>query len=204
MLRNMKNFGTSFSRPLNYPYSKTVFHSKAHAKSREERRWHGTTYECNVGDPNEEDFCDSPACQLCQTISRSFGTSKFKSGVHTSKASSRWVHPYFHSDSLILTLAFFARSSTYSDDVMLLVDVCFGDQISLARDEIPPEGFKDYDTVSGYRLTFYRGCIPLVFIYLLHQARISKRSSNGQSSPVDDVIVCQKNAIRPSYLVFYG
>jgi len=134
---------------------------KAHAKSREERRWHGTTYECNVGDPNEEDFCDSPACQLCQTISRSFGTSKFKSGVHTSKASS--------------------RSSTYSDDVMLLVDVCFGDQISLARDEIPPEGFKDYDT-----------------------ARISKRSSNGQSSPVDDVIVCQKNAIRPSYLVFYG
>jgi len=115
----------------------------------------------------------------------------------------------FHSDSSILTLSFFARSSTYSDNdctekAMLLIDVCFGEQTSLARHEIPPEGVKDYDTVSGYRLTSCPGCISLLYIYCLRQVQILKRSLNGQSSPVDDVIVCKKNAIRPSYLVFYG
>ena len=75
---------------------------------------------------------------------------------------------FFHSDSLILTLSFFARSNAYSDDddctekAMLLIDVCFGEQISLARDEIPPEGIRDYDTVS---VLFTPGCISLLFIY---------------------------------------
>jgi hypothetical protein len=87
---------------------------------------------------------------------------------------------------------------------MLLIDVCFGEQISLARDEIPPKGVEDYDTVSGCRLTFYPGCISLLFIYFLRQVQILKGSLNRQSSLADDVIVCKKDAIRPSYLVFYG
>ena len=84
---------------------------------------------------------------------------------------------------------------------MLLIDVCFGEQISLERNDIPPEGVKVYDTVSVYRLTFYPGCISLLFIYFLRQVQVLKQSSNR---PVDDVIVCKKNAIRPSYLIFYG
>ena len=74
----------------------------------------------------------------------------------------------FHPDSLILRLSFFARSNIYSDDnsfsekVMLLTDVCFGHQISMVRDTVLPQGV-NCDTVSGYRLRFYPGCILLLF-----------------------------------------
>ena len=59
----------------------------------------------------------------------------------------------------------------FSDDddstkTMLLTDVCLGNQISLARYEIPPEGVPDYDTVSGYRLTFYPPGVSHSYLFI--------------------------------------
>jgi len=142
---------------------------KAHVKSNEERRWHGTSCECDVGNPDREDICDSLECQLCQTISHSFDISKFDSGVHTSKTSSQ---SNIHS------------GDESTEKMMLLTDVCYGEQISLERDEfrsIGPGGVKDFDT-----------------------AQIIRSSSGGPSSSMDDVVVWKKDAIRPSYLIFYG
>jgi hypothetical protein len=53
------------------------------------RRWHGITRECNLGDSGMQDLCFSPKCLLCSVIQTSFRDAK--AGIYTSTASSRCV-----------------------------------------------------------------------------------------------------------------
>ncbi|KDQ52771.1 hypothetical protein JAAARDRAFT_476103 [Jaapia argillacea MUCL 33604] len=41
-------------------------------RGNENRRWHGTTRYCNLGDPGRSNLCHSPTCGLCGIIRTSF------------------------------------------------------------------------------------------------------------------------------------
>jgi hypothetical protein len=87
----------------------------------------------------------------------------------------------------ILTFSLFDRSSIHSDDnsmqkMMLLTDVFFGEQISLARDEIPPAGVEGYDTVRVYRVSLYSRSFSLSF-----SSSFSVRYKLSRGHPADQV-----------------
>jgi hypothetical protein len=63
----------------------------------ENRRWHGTTRKCTLGDKGSTKFCSNQDCALCNIIRTSFNVSlagskngtRFGSGIYTSSASSK-------------------------------------------------------------------------------------------------------------------
>ena len=66
----------------------------------ENRRWHGTRRECNIGDKGITTFCADPKCSLCRIIKTSFdleffmeatGWGRFGKGIYTSSTSSKFV-----------------------------------------------------------------------------------------------------------------
>ncbi|KIM24650.1 hypothetical protein M408DRAFT_229784 [Serendipita vermifera MAFF 305830] len=66
----------------------------------EQYRWHGTTRECNVGDPGRGVLCESTSCPMCCIIRSSFDIDKFGrhwgrfgKGISTSATSSK-SHDY--------------------------------------------------------------------------------------------------------------
>ncbi|THV01271.1 hypothetical protein K435DRAFT_827817 [Dendrothele bispora CBS 962.96] len=64
----------------------------------ENRRWHGTRRECNLGDKGHTQFCSSQTCSLCCIVRTSFdlssfgkgtGWGRFGRGIYTSSTSSK-------------------------------------------------------------------------------------------------------------------
>ncbi|KAG8922160.1 hypothetical protein FRC01_014393 [Tulasnella sp. 417] len=73
------------------------FKAEGMSPANERRRWHGTKWECAVGDPGTTPtgFCKSPTCSMCIVMQRSFDKefcaagSMFGKGVYTSGTSSK-------------------------------------------------------------------------------------------------------------------
>ncbi|KAE9387033.1 ADP-ribosylation [Gymnopus androsaceus JB14] len=139
----------------------------------ENRRWHGTTRECHLGDNGQTQFCGSKTCSLCCIVKTSFdlslfgkktGWGRFGRGIYTTSTSS--------------------KANDYSDNkspsslrAILLNQVVVGKQYKLLYNNVtltkPPPG---YDSVLGEK---------------------------GGSLNYDELVVYTNDAIRPSFLVMY-
>ncbi|KAI5116798.1 hypothetical protein M0805_001800 [Coniferiporia weirii] len=109
----------------------------------ENRRWHGTRRECNLGDPGNTQFCASPSCPLCCIIKTSFDVSKsgkgqFGVGIYTSSTSRKSDH--------------FSKNVNFTSPLkaILLNKVVVGKGCKMLKDDntlvAPPAG---YDSVLG-------------------------------------------------------
>jgi hypothetical protein len=76
------------------------FTSQGLALGNQQRRWHGTTRKCRIGDNGQATLCCSRECSLCCIIRSSFdisqamkktGWGRFGRGIYTSSASSKFV-----------------------------------------------------------------------------------------------------------------
>ena len=81
------------------------FVSQGKSRGNENRRWHGTTRTCAIGDKGVTDLCSSPSCSLCCIIKNSFDLSffsrktnfgRFGAGIYTSSTSSKFVPALFN------------------------------------------------------------------------------------------------------------
>ncbi|KAG1759309.1 ADP-ribosylation [Suillus occidentalis] len=141
----------------------------------ENRRWHGTTRECNLGDNGNCTLCSSQTCSLCCILRTSYnlnlfgkktGWGRFGHGIYTSSTSS--------------------KSNDYSTNVIpsrlkaiLLNKVVVGKGYKMTQDNTsltaPPTG---YDSVLAEVV-------------------------NGGSLNYDELVCYTNDAIRPSYMVMY-
>ena len=73
-------------------------------RGNENRRWHGTTRKCKIGDTGVTRLCSDPSCSLCCIMRTSFDLSffaaktkwgRFGAGIYTSSTSSKFVHEFF-------------------------------------------------------------------------------------------------------------
>ncbi|KAI0080964.1 ADP-ribosylation, partial [Panus rudis PR-1116 ss-1] len=140
----------------------------------ENRRWHGTTRECRLGDKGHVQFCSSTKCSLCCIMKTSYdlnlwgkktGWGRFGAGIYTSSTSS--------------------KSNDYSSNVdpnaalkaIILNKVVVGKGYKMTQDNTsltaPPNGFDSVLAEKGSRLNH------------------------------DELVVYTNDAIRPSYLVMY-
>ena len=80
--------------------AKRRFTSKGKTRGNENRRWHGTTRKCKIGDEGVTKFCSNPSCSLCCIMKTSFDISffakktsfgRFGAGIYTSSTSSKFV-----------------------------------------------------------------------------------------------------------------
>lgn len=141
----------------------------------ENRRWHGTTRECNLGENGNSTLCSSQTCSLCCILRTSYnlnlfgkktGWGRFGHGIYTSSTSS--------------------KSNDYSTNVnpsklkaILLNKVVVGKGYKMTQDNTsltaPPAG---YDSVLAEVV-------------------------NGGSLNYDELVCYTNDAIRPSYIVMY-
>ncbi|KAF7357346.1 PARP catalytic domain-containing protein [Mycena sanguinolenta] len=159
-------------------YQRTVenaghFVASGRSPGNENRRWHGTQRECNLGDKGNAQFCASTNCSLCCIIQSSFdislsgaktGWGRFGKGIYTSSTSSK-SDDYSYNDCSSLFKA------------ILLNKVIVGEGCKLTHDSplltAPPAG---YDSVLGEK---------------------------GGSLNYDELVVYTNAAIQPSFLVIY-
>jgi len=153
--------------------AKGNFVSQGKSRGNENRRWHGTTRKCNIGDDGETDLCSNSSCSLCCIIKVSFDLSffaqktnfgRFGVGIYTSATSSK-------SDA-------YSRNDCTSDwKAMLLNKVVVGKGHKMTVDKTtltkPPAGYDSVLAEVGSRLNY------------------------------DELVVYDNDAIRPSYLVMY-
>jgi len=139
------------------------------SRGNENRRWHGTTRKCNIGDNGITTFCTDSGCSLCCIIKTSFnlkffkgatGWGRFGAGIYTSSTSSKFVSirlsVFLLNMHLMIEILTF-RSNDYSKNegitsdwkALLLNKVVVGNGKKLTQDDItltqPPSG---YDSVS--------------------------------------------------------
>ncbi|KAK6996513.1 PARP catalytic domain-containing protein [Favolaschia claudopus] len=175
------------------------FVASGRSPGNENRRWHGTRRECNLGDKGQTQFCASTNCPLCCIIKSSFDISLwgtkvreidflpsplivFGKGIYTSSTSSKYALKLkiIHFNPFILT----NRSHDYSHNdcsssfkAILLNKVIVGKGCKLTHDSTsltaPPTG---YDSVLAEK---------------------------GGSLNYDELVVYTNDAIRPSFLVMY-
>ncbi|KAF9790497.1 hypothetical protein BJ322DRAFT_393641 [Thelephora terrestris] len=88
----------NFEQYLNLVEAKGNFMAQGKTRGNENRRWHGTTRNCNIGDKGETDFCQDSSCSLCSIMKSSFdlsfsmGTGMFGGGIYTSSTTSKSDH----------------------------------------------------------------------------------------------------------------
>ncbi|KAF8330511.1 hypothetical protein F5887DRAFT_80065 [Amanita rubescens] len=141
----------------------------------ENRRWHGTTRECTLGDRGQTQFCSSRTCSLCCIIKWSFdlslfgmktGWGRFGRGIYTSSTSSK-------SDDYSQN----ASRCSSKLKAILLNNVVVGRGCRILHDNTsltaPPSG---YDSVLA---------------------------ETGRGLNYDELVVYNNDAIRPSFLVMY-
>ncbi|PFH48376.1 hypothetical protein AMATHDRAFT_5869 [Amanita thiersii Skay4041] len=141
----------------------------------ENRRWHGTTRECRLGDKGETQFCASQTCSLCCIVKLSYdlslfgkktGWGRFGKGIYTSSTSSK-SNDYSRN----------ASSCNSHLKTILLNKVVVGRGAKMLHDSTnltaPPSG---YDSVLAEK---------------------------GGSLNYDELVVYTNDAIRPSFLVVY-
>ncbi|KAJ7472738.1 hypothetical protein FB451DRAFT_1469698 [Mycena latifolia] len=149
------------------------FVASGRSAGNENRRWHGTRRECNLGDKGQTQFCASTTCSLCCIVKSSFdislwgtktGWGRFGKGIYTSSTSSK-SNDYSHNDC------------TSTLKAILLNKVIVGKGCKLTHDNTsltaPPAG---YDSVLAEK---------------------------GGSLNYDELVVYTNDAIRPSFLVVY-
>ncbi|KIM28486.1 hypothetical protein M408DRAFT_69717 [Serendipita vermifera MAFF 305830] len=107
----------------------------------EQYRWHGTTRECNIGDPGKRGLCTSPRCAMCRIIGHSFDIGqrwgRFGKGIYSTATSSK-------ADG-------YSKTLTHSPwTALLLTSVVVGDPCITYGDgpqiSHPPNG---YDSIIG-------------------------------------------------------
>ncbi|KAG2036256.1 ADP-ribosylation [Suillus americanus] len=155
--------------------SRGNFVAAGRSAGNENRRWHGTTRECNLGDNGNCTLCSSQTCSLCCILRTSYnlnlfgkktGWGRFGHGIYTSSTSS--------------------KSNDYSTNVnssrlkaILLNKVVVGKGYKMTQDNTsltaPPTG---YDSVLAEVV-------------------------NGGSLNYDELVCYTNDAIRPSYIVMY-
>ncbi|KAF9001573.1 hypothetical protein BDQ17DRAFT_1391048 [Cyathus striatus] len=153
--------------------SRGQFVAAGRSAGNENRRWHGTRRECNLGDKGHTQFCSSPSCSLCCIVRTSYnlslwgkktGWGRFGKGIYTSSTSSK-SNDYSHND---------CKSHLKS---ILLNKVVVGKGCKMLQDNTsltaPPAG---YDSVLAEK---------------------------GGSLNYDELVVYTNDAIRPSFLVMY-
>ncbi|KAG5642901.1 hypothetical protein DXG03_001908 [Asterophora parasitica] len=139
----------------------------------ENRRWHGTRRECNIGDKGRTTLCTSTNCPMCCIIRTSYDLSKFGSktgwgrfgkGIYTSSTSSK-SDDYASNDC----------GSKFT--AILLNKVIVGKGYKMTQDSssmtAPPPGYDSVLAEKGGRLNH------------------------------DELVVYRNDAIRPSFLVLY-
>ncbi|KAG1743473.1 hypothetical protein EDB19DRAFT_1633152 [Suillus lakei] len=149
---------------------------KAMTEGNENRRWHGTKRDCNLGDSGNTNLCSSSSCALCSIIQNGFKVrysvaavttrSKFGCGIYTSSTSS--------------------KSNDYTENLkssslkaMLLNHVVVGKGYKLTSDQTDLNGAPSgFDSVLG------------------------EKSVSGALNH-DELVVYDDGAIRPCYLVMY-
>ncbi|KAI0790013.1 hypothetical protein C8Q75DRAFT_136034 [Abortiporus biennis] len=144
------------------------------AAGNENRRWHGTTRECRLGDKGHVHFCLSTSCSLCCIMKTSYdlglwgkktGWGRFGAGIYTSSTSSK-ANDYSQN-----------IDSHTSLKAILLNKVVVGKGCKMTVDNTtltsPPSGFDSVLAEKGSRLNH------------------------------DELVVYSNDAIRPSYLVLY-
>ncbi|GLB40708.1 putative poly(ADP-ribose) polymerase catalytic domain [Lyophyllum shimeji] len=149
------------------------FVATGRAPGNENRRWHGTRRECNIGDKGRTTLCTSSNCPMCCIIRTSFDLTKFGSktgwgrfgkGIYTSSTSSKSDDYASNDCSSKLT-------------AILLNKVVVGRGCKMLNDNTtltaPPPGFD------------------------------SVLAEKGGSLNHDELVVYRNDAIRPSFLVMY-
>ncbi|KAJ7614082.1 hypothetical protein FB45DRAFT_981735 [Roridomyces roridus] len=113
----------------------------------ENRRWHGTKRECNLGDKGQTQFCGSAKCSLCCIVKSSFdislwgtktGWGRFGKGIYTSSTSSK-SNDYSHNEC------------SSSLKAILLNKVIVGRGVSLTS---PPAGYDSVLAEKGGSLNY--------------------------------------------------
>ncbi|KAG1821990.1 uncharacterized protein BJ212DRAFT_1445366 [Suillus subaureus] len=130
--------------------SRGNFVAAGRSAGNENRRWHGTTRECNLGDNGNSTLCSSQTCSLCCILRTSYnlnlfgkktGWGRFGHGIYTSSTSS--------------------KSNDYSTNVnpsklkaILLNKVVVGKGYKMTQDNTsltaPPAGSLNYDELVCY------------------------------------------------------
>lgn len=141
----------------------------------ENRRWHGTTRECNLGDNGNCTLCSSQTCSLCCILRTSYnlnlfgkktGWGRFGHGIYTSSTSSK-------------SNDYSTNNNPSSLKAILLNKVVVGKGYKMTQDNssltAPPTG---YDSVLA-------------------------EVANGGSLNHDELVCYTNDAIRPSYMVMY-
>jgi len=150
------------------------FVSKQRSAGNEQRRWHGTSRQCTLGDSGNTQLCSASNCSLCGIIQTSFslkyfkkktGWGRFGRGIYLSSTSSKSNDYSSNSDP----------NSPWK--AILLTKVVVGKGYKMKNDDTtltsPPAGF---DSVLG---------------------------EVGKSLKYDEVVVYREDAMKPSYLVMY-
>ncbi|KAH7884349.1 ADP-ribosylation [Phlebopus sp. FC_14] len=161
----------------------------------ENRRWHGTTRECLLGDSGNASLCSSTTCSLCGILRTSYSLNLFGRKTGWGRQVSRFCGNYvliITDDPMsrfgagIYTSSTSSKSNDYSTNVkpsnlkaILLNKVVVGKGYKMMQDNTsltaPPPG---YDSV-------------------LAEVAV------GGSLNYDELICYSENAIRPSYLLMY-
>jgi len=158
---------------LNRVEAKGNFVAQNKTRGNENRRWHGTTRMCKIGDQGVTQFCSSPSCSLCCIMKSSFDLAffskqtnfgRFGKGIYTSSTSSK-------SDS-------YSRNGCTSGWKAILLN-----KVVVGRGR----KMKDNNT----RLT----APPAGYDSVLAEV--------GAALNYDELVVYDNDAIRPSYLVMY-
>jgi len=140
----------------------------------ENRRWHGTTLECKLGDKGHSQFCASSTCPLCCIVKTSCdlglwgkktGWGRFGAGIYTSSTSSKSNDYSQNTDPSAKLKAILLNKVVVGKGYKLTVD-----NTSLTA---PPTGFDSVLAEKGSRLNH------------------------------DELVVYSNDAIRPSYVVMY-
>lgn len=159
-------------------YKQKVIQSSGYADGNAQRRWHGTTRTCRLGDSvnSTKILCRDSKCSLCRIIETNFdlqkfgentGWGRFGRGIYTSATSSK-------ADSYSRNRRG-SKGSIYK--IMLLNAVILGRSKILTENneelEQPPSGYESVTGIPGYNLNY------------------------------DECVVYDCDAIRPMYLVVY-
>lgn len=151
------------------------FLAAGRSSGNENRRWHGTTRECLLGDNGNSNLCSSQSCSLCGIIRTSYslslfgkktGWGRFGAGIYTSSTSSK-SNDYSH------------NTKPSNLKAILLNKVVVGKGYKMTQDNTnmtaPPPG---------------------------HDSVLAEVALGG-SLNYDELVCYTEHAIRPSYLVMY-
>ncbi|KAL4066852.1 ADP-ribosylation [Scleroderma citrinum] len=167
------------------------FVAAGRSEGNENRRWHGTTRQCLLGDNGNCNLCPSSSCSLCGILRTSYSLSLFGKKTGWGR---QVLYPVYWILAVnlsafgagIYTSSTSSKSNDYSNNVIpsnlkaiLLNKVVVGKGYKMMQDNTtltaPPQG---YDSVLA-------------------------EVANGGSLNYDELVCYTENAIRPSYLVMY-